>query len=98
MVCGMDELERMKRWRLILGSDSKERFASMNEGAQIGLSKDQMLMDQALAAIYNRRESGGFGAPLSHASRDSSPTRGAGKLSFHFADKLMYVCAKKREK
>lgn len=73
MVCGMDELERMKRWRLILGSDSKERFASMNEGAQIGLSKDQMLMDQALAAIYNRRESGGFGSGRGAGNGPSNP-------------------------
>ena len=73
MVCGMDELKRMKRWRLILGSDSKERFASMNGGAQIGLSKDQMLMDQALAAIYNRRESGGFGSGRGAGNGPSNP-------------------------
>ena len=58
----MDELERMKRWRLILGAESRERFAVINQGDEAELSEEQILMDQALAAIYNRRESGGFGS------------------------------------
>lgn len=54
----MDEKTRIQRWRLILGQESQERFAGM--GGQT-LTKEQDLMDQALAAIYNRTEAGGFG-------------------------------------
>ena len=35
----MDETERMKRWRLILGSESKERFAAMNGELEPALSE-----------------------------------------------------------
>lgn len=54
----MDNTQELQRWRLILGQDSGERFSKMNMPA---LSEEQMLMDSALAAIYNTSESGGFG-------------------------------------
>ncbi len=41
--------EKLRRWRLILGADSEERFHTMGSG---GLSPEQDRMDQALAAIY----------------------------------------------
>lgn len=63
----MDNLERMKRWRLILGAESNEQFSSMSGGGMM-LSKEQVLMDQALASIYNSFESGGFGGGGSHGS------------------------------
>ena len=53
----MEDKEKLKRWRLILGQDSEERFAGM--GAE-GLDEEQQIMDMALAAIYNRQEQGGF--------------------------------------
>ena len=55
----MDSQEHIKRWRLILGKESKERFDAMGGGS---LSEEDALMDQALAAIYNRKEDGGFGS------------------------------------
>ena len=54
----MDETKHIQRWRLILGQDSSSRFEQMGNA---GLSGELDLMDQALAAIYNRKESGGFG-------------------------------------
>ena len=54
----MDEKQHIQRWRLILGSESQDRFGQMGGEP---LSQEQDLMDQALAAIYNRREAGGFG-------------------------------------
>lgn len=54
----MDHTQELQRWRLILGQDSGERFSKMNMPA---LTDEQDLMDRALAAIYNRSESGGFG-------------------------------------
>lgn len=55
----MDTETRISRWRLILGQESEDRFRGM--GGQ-GLSGEMDLMDQALAAIYNRTENGGFGS------------------------------------
>lgn len=56
----MDTEERIKRWRLILGEQSQESFSSMSGGG-CELSQEQLLMDQALAAIYNPASEGGFG-------------------------------------
>ena len=64
----MQKEEQVRRWRLILGQESEDRFSGM---ANAPLSQDQDLMDQALAAIYNRTESGGFGS-------SSTGGRGAG--------------------
>lgn len=55
----MNQEEHIQRWRLILGQESRERFEKMGNA---GLSPEQDLMDQALAAIYNNTESGGFGS------------------------------------
>ena len=53
------ELEtRMKRWRLILGEESSPQFGKMGG---VELTDEQLLMDQALASIYNQTDSGGFG-------------------------------------
>lgn len=57
----MELSERIGRWRLILGQESENRFQNMNKAGGEVLSQEQFLMDQALAAIYNRSESGGFG-------------------------------------
>ena len=64
----MDEKEHIQRWRLILGSESQDRFEQMGGEP---LSREMDLMDQALAAIYNRREAGGFGS-------NSGGSRGGG--------------------
>lgn len=73
MVQNMNETERMKRWRLILGSESKERFAAMNGKQELALTEEQALMDQALAAIYNRNSSGGFGSGRGAGNGPSNP-------------------------
>ena len=54
----MENAARLRRWRLILGQEGQERIASMGGCA---LTEEEALMDQALAAIYNRADSGGFG-------------------------------------
>lgn len=46
----------LKRWRLILGPGSQESFAKLVAG-QVSLDADQVLMDEALAAIYDETES-----------------------------------------
>lgn len=54
----MGNTRELQRWRLILGQESESRMAKMNMQP---LSEKQMLMDSALASIYNKSESGGFG-------------------------------------
>lgn len=54
----MDAEAHISRWRLILGQESGERFEQMGGPP---LTKEQDLMDQALAAIYNKTDCGGFG-------------------------------------
>lgn len=56
----MDKEEKLRRWRLILGQESQNRFEKLSQGG-CGLSEEQSLLDQALAAIYNRTEASGFG-------------------------------------
>lgn len=55
----MDNTRELQRWRLILGQESQSRMSKMN---MIPLSEEQMLMDAALASIYNKSENGGFGS------------------------------------
>lgn len=47
--------EKITRWRLLLGSESESGFASMGSAT---LSKEQFMLDQALAAIYGTAEEG----------------------------------------
>ena len=57
----METKERMKRWRLILGEESQSQFETMDGGGGALLTEEQWMMDQALAAIYNKSSAGGFG-------------------------------------
>lgn len=61
----MEKEERIKRWRLVLGHESQQRFENMGN---VALSQEQDLMDRALSAIYNPGSTGSF----------STGSRGAG--------------------
>jgi hypothetical protein len=52
----MVDNEKLIRWRLILGSSVKEQFDNFAGGGLV-LNRDYMLMDDALAAIYDDTES-----------------------------------------
>ena len=60
----MTDQERISRWRLILGSESQNTFDNMGG---ISLNEEQLLMDQALSAIY-----GGPGESFSGAGKGPS--------------------------
>ncbi len=47
--------EQLRRWRLVLGKDSQESLAGMSQQG-LSLNEDQMLMDEALAAIYDETD------------------------------------------
>ena len=86
----MDDQTRISRWRLILGSDSQQRFSSMG-GAPLTGELD--LMDQALAAIYNRADAGGFGSGTGAGHGPSNPqiTRWLGDVRTLFDRDLVTV-------
>ena len=56
----MDHELHKKRWRLILGKDSQNRFDQMGGGGTV-LDAEMDLMGQRLASIYNPAGQGGFG-------------------------------------
>lgn len=72
----MDQ-EKLTRWRLILGADSEEKLQSYGSGESL-LLDDNVLMDQALAAIYDETSGfsgpdGGYGAGKGAGLGSSSP-------------------------
>ena len=62
----MTQQKQIARWRLILGSESEKRFTDM--GGET-LSPEEMMMDQALAAIY-----GGEGESISQRGAGRGPS------------------------
>lgn len=67
----MDEKAHIQKWRLILGSESQERFGQMGGEPLTG---EMDLMDQALASIYSRAENGGFGQGAAGRGGGSGPS------------------------
>ena len=84
----MDNAQRLTRWRLILGQESQERFDAM--GAP-GLSDELDLMDRALAAIYNRTSSGGFGRGAGHGPSNPQISRWLGDVRTLFDKDLVTI-------
>ncbi len=84
----MEQTQELQRWRLILGQDSDDRFAKMNMPA---LSEEQDLMDKALAAIYNKSESGGFGAGGGHGPSNPQISRWLGDVRTLFDKDLVKI-------
>ena len=48
----MEAADRLRRWRLILGAEAKKRMENMDKG--VSLTDEDLMMDTALDAIYNR--------------------------------------------
>ena len=66
----MDSNKNLKRWRLILGEASHEEFEGMS-GSELGLSEEELLMDEALSMIYDN-SSNSNEASLSGGSKGKS--------------------------
>ncbi|MDE6314388.1 MAG: VWA domain-containing protein [Lachnospiraceae bacterium] len=84
----METETQISRWRLILGQESQERFQGMQD---FSLNEEQDLMDQALAAIYNRRESGGFGNGAGKGPSNPQISRWLGDVRSLFDKELVTV-------
>jgi Mg-chelatase subunit ChlD len=67
-----DEQERLRRWRLVLGSDAGANAAAggnAGEGLAISLSKGDQAIDRALAALYNPERRAGLGGSAPNVAR-----------------------------
>lgn len=87
----METIERMKRWRLILGADASDRFGRMQGGGGMALSAEQELMDRALAAIYNNTGAGGFGSGGGHGPSSPQLSKWLGDVRSLFDKDLVTV-------
>lgn len=89
----METAERLKRWRLILGAESDDRFSQMQGGGGLGLSAEELMMDQALAAIYNQNSEGGFGGGRGAGRGSSNPqiTRWLGDVRTLFEQDMVKI-------
>lgn len=63
----------LSRWRLILGTAAEEELNRCSSGGKMDLTSEEMIMDRALAAIYDQTD--GMGGEDS----SRSGTRGAGQ-------------------
>ncbi len=84
----MDKTEQMQRWRLILGQESKNRFEKMDMPA---LSEEQLLMDSALASIYNKSGEGGFGTSGGKGPSNPRISRWLGDVRMLFDKEIVKV-------
>src|SRR5262245_55081010 len=69
------EEERLRRWRLVLGSDAATRSPAgagagvPGEGLDISLAGGDLAMDRALAALYDMERKAGLGASAPNVAR-----------------------------
>ncbi|WP_437201432.1 VWA domain-containing protein [Planctomicrobium sp. SH664] len=63
------EQERLRRWRLVLGSDPAPKSEPELEGLEFELSGDDEQMDNVLAALYDSNRSRGLGSSAPNVNR-----------------------------
>ncbi len=68
----IDEIERLRRWRLVLGKDAQDGMClatgeGMSEGLE--LSKHDLGMDRVLEALYDSERSAGLGSSSPNVAR-----------------------------
>lgn len=86
------EIEQLKRWRLILGKESQEHLGGFCDGG-FQLSADQMLMDEALAEIYDETAEGAQSGKRSAGLGGSSPrlAKWLGDIRTFFSEDVVTV-------
>ena len=82
---------QLRRWRLILGKDSQEQLANFAAGGLM-LSGDQLLMDEALAAIYDETEgSQAAGRGAGHGKSAPNLAKWLGDVRTYFTEDVVTV-------
>lgn len=85
----MDTKERLRRWRLILGSEAEKRIDSMDDGND--LSQEDLMMDTALDAIYNRDMKFGFGGGAGKGASSPQISRWLGDVRTLFDKDIVKI-------
>ena len=85
----MDTNERLRRWRLILGSEAQKRMEGMGDGPD--LSQEDLMMDTALDAIYNRDMKFGFGGGAGKGASSPQISRWLGDVRTLFDKDIVKI-------
>ena len=85
----MDTNDRLRRWRLILGSEAQKRMEGMGNGPD--LSQEDLMMDTALDAIYNRDMKFGFGGGAGRGASSPQISRWLGDVRTLFDKDLVKI-------
>ena len=85
----MDTNDRLRRWRLILGSEAQKRMEGMGDGPD--LSKEDLMMDTALDAIYNRDMKFGFGGGAGKGASSPQISRWLGDVRTLFDKDIVKI-------
>lgn len=85
----MDTNDRLRRWRLILGSEAQKRMEGMGDGPY--LSQEDLMMDTALDAIYNRDMKFGFGGGAGKGASSPQISRWLGDVRTLFDKDIVKI-------
>ena len=85
----MDTNDRLRRWRLILGSEAQKRMEGMGDGPD--LSQEDLMMDTAIDAIYNRDMKFGFGGGAGKGASSPQISRWLGDVRTLFDKDIVKI-------
>lgn len=83
---GIPEPNQISRWRLILGQSAEPQLAGYSPGGSIQLSEEEMIMDRALAAIYDNTDGGAEAGSASAGQRAAGQGKSAPRLAQWLGD------------
>jgi hypothetical protein len=88
-ISNMNTNEKMKRWRLVLGQAVEDSFQNSVGGSL--LSEEELLMDAALAAIYDEESGGSGGKGAGIGSGGYNLSKWLGDVRSFFPDDIVSV-------
>src|SRR6476620_2202563 len=65
----IDEKERLRRWRLVLGKSAEDGLSGNSAGDRLALSSRDLGMDNVLEALYDTDRSAGLGSSSPNVTR-----------------------------
>lgn len=80
------EPNQISRWRLILGQSAEPQLAGYSSGGGIQLSEEEMIMDRALAAIYDNTDGGAEAGSAAAGQRAAGQGKSAPRLAQWLGD------------
>lgn len=80
------EPNQISRWRLILGQSAEPQLAGYSPGGSIQLSEEEMIMDRALAAIYDDTDGGAEAGSAAAGQRAAGQGKSAPRLAQWLGD------------